>query len=101
MASSKVSREKLKRSGSFQKKEPPPPPPDENQFPDVKLEDFEMLKTIGKISCIRPYMTFSLQSTGYFVFMVEFFMTLNKQFLGEETGMHTEKPNCFSQFVPF
>ncbi|GBN75105.1 hypothetical protein AVEN_104178-1, partial [Araneus ventricosus] len=46
MASSKVSREKLKRSGSFQKKEPPPPPPDENQFPDVKLEDFEMLKTI-------------------------------------------------------
>ncbi|GFS87381.1 hypothetical protein NPIL_441551 [Nephila pilipes] len=47
MASSKVSREKLKRSGSFQKKEPPPPPPDENQFPDVKLEDFEMLKTIG------------------------------------------------------
>ncbi|GFV58981.1 hypothetical protein TNCV_1805191 [Trichonephila clavipes] len=48
MASSKVSREKLKRSGSFQKKEPPPPPPDENQFPDVKLEDFEMLKTIGQ-----------------------------------------------------
>lgn len=49
MASSKISREKLKRNGSFQKKEPPPPPPDEHLFPDVKLEDFEMLKTIGKL----------------------------------------------------
>lgn len=48
MASSKISREKLKRNGSFQKKEPPPPPPDEHLFPDVKLDDFEMLKTIGK-----------------------------------------------------
>lgn len=47
MASSKVSREKLKRNGSFQKKEPPPPPPDEHLLPDLKLEDFEMLKTIG------------------------------------------------------
>lgn len=47
MASSKISREKCKRNGSFQKKEPPPPPPDEHLFPDVKLEDFEMLKTIG------------------------------------------------------
>lgn len=49
MASSKISREKLKRNGSVQKKEPPPPPPDEHLFPDVKLEDFEMLKTIGKL----------------------------------------------------
>ncbi|XP_035225473.1 cAMP-dependent protein kinase catalytic subunit 3-like isoform X2 [Stegodyphus dumicola] len=47
MASSKVSREKCKRSGSFQKKEPPPPPPDDHLIPDVKLDDFEMLKTIG------------------------------------------------------
>lgn len=47
MASSKISREKIKRNGSFQKKEPPPPPPDDHLIPDVKLDDFEMLKTIG------------------------------------------------------
>lgn len=55
MASSKISREKLKRNGSFQKKEPPPPPPDEHLIPDVKLEDFEMLKTIGKSHMLSFY----------------------------------------------
>ncbi|XP_042904976.1 cAMP-dependent protein kinase catalytic subunit 3 isoform X2 [Parasteatoda tepidariorum] len=71
MASSKITREKLKRSGSFQNKEPPPPPTgDENQMPDLKLEDFELLKTIGTGSFGRVVLCRRKKNNKYFAMKI-------------------------------